>query len=80
MTLFHEIQRLLEHTYGVTGVNFEEFILNERRSAVLCGLADSSAKQVSDLGRLFMRVLVQLKVARFTVEGAIHGAEAVEGR
>ena len=57
MTLLREIQMLLERTYGATGVNFEDFILNEHRSEVLSGLAGSTAKQISDLGRLFMRVV-----------------------
>ncbi len=55
MTLLREIQMLLERTYGPTGVNFEEFLLDPERSQVLAGLAGASAKQISDLGRVFLR-------------------------
>jgi len=55
MTLLREIQLLLERTYGATGVNFEEFVLGASRSRQLADLAGSYAKQISDLGRVFMR-------------------------
>ena len=56
MTLLREIQLLLEHTYGKTGVNFEEFLLTPSRSHALSERTGTSAAQVSDLGRVFLRV------------------------
>lgn len=54
MTLLREIQRLLEQTYGETGVNLEDFLLNSRRHRELA--ADSAtAGQIGDLGRTFLR-------------------------
>lgn len=55
MTLLREIQLLLERTYGPTGVNFEEFLLNPSRSRELSTMAGTYARQISDLGRVFMR-------------------------
>ncbi len=52
-----EIQLLLERTYGTTGVNFEEFILSRQRSRVLSAMAGASAAQISDLGRVFLRIV-----------------------
>jgi hypothetical protein len=57
MTLLRELQLLLERTYGETGVNFEDFLLDSQRSRLLAEQAGSSASQISDLGRLYMRVL-----------------------
>ena len=56
MTLLREIQRLLEKTYGATGVNFEEFLLNNDRHKQLAELSSAAAGQISDLGRTFLRV------------------------
>ncbi|MCG3149150.1 MAG: hypothetical protein PCFJNLEI_02609 [Verrucomicrobiae bacterium] len=56
MTLLHEIQSLLEHTYGVTGVNFEEFLLDTRRHDELAEMSGTAAGQISNLGRTFLRV------------------------
>lgn len=56
-TLLHEIQSLLEQTYGPTGVNLEEFLLDTDRARALSALAGASAAQISDLGRLFLRVV-----------------------
>ena len=55
MTLLREIQRLLEHTYGATGVNFEHFLLGRERAEALARLAGASAAQISQLGRVFLR-------------------------
>lgn len=55
MTLLREIQLLLERTYGPTGVNFEEFILDNLRCRELSAMAGTYARQISDLGRVFMR-------------------------
>jgi hypothetical protein len=57
MTLLGEIQILLERTYGQTGVNFEDFLLSQGRSLALSELAGPSAAQISDLGRVFLRIV-----------------------
>ncbi len=57
MTLLQEIQLLLERTYGETGVNFEDFLLNPQRSGTLSEMAGASAAQISDLGRVFLRIV-----------------------
>ena len=57
MTLIGEIQILLERTYGHTGVNFENFLLSEERSHALSEMAGPSAAQISDLGRVFLRIV-----------------------
>lgn len=57
MTLLREIQILLERTYGETGVNFEDFLLSPQRSRTLSELAGASAAQISDLGRVFLRIV-----------------------
>ena len=56
MTLLREIQRLLEQTYGETGVNLEEFLLDQERHKQLAALSSMTAGQISDLGRTFLRV------------------------
>jgi len=57
MTLLGEIQVLLERTYGTTGVNFEDFLLSRHRSRILSEMAGASAAQISDLGRVFLRIM-----------------------
>jgi hypothetical protein len=57
MTLLRENQILLERTYGTTGVNFEEFLLSPARSQALSEMAGTSAAEISDLGRVFLRVV-----------------------
>jgi hypothetical protein len=57
MTLLNEIQILLERTYGATGVNLEDFLLSSRRGRVLSEMAGASAAQISDLGRVFLRIV-----------------------
>ncbi len=57
MTLLGEVQILLERTYGQTGVNFENFVLSYERSRALSELAGPSAAQISDLGRVFLRIV-----------------------
>src|SRR5271169_1078510 len=57
MTLLGEIQILLERTYGETGVNLEDFLLSTQRSRALSDLAGASAAQISDLGRVFLRIV-----------------------
>jgi hypothetical protein len=56
MTLLAEIQRLLEKTYGETGVNLEDCLLNSERHKFLAALCSTTAGQISDLGRTFLRV------------------------
>ena len=57
MTLFRDIQLLLERTYGSTRLNFEDFLLTPDRSRVLSEMAGTSAAEISDLGRVFLRVV-----------------------
>lgn len=57
MTLLREIQLLLERTYGNTGVNFEDFLLGPSRCRALSEMAGTSAAEISDLGRVFLRVV-----------------------
>jgi hypothetical protein len=57
VTLLREIQLLLERTYGPTGVNLEDFLLDAQRSQTLAAMAGASAAQVSELGRVFLRVV-----------------------
>lgn len=57
MTLLGEVQILLERTYGPTGVNFEDFLLCQGRSRALSEMAGPSAAQISDLGRVFLRIV-----------------------
>jgi len=57
MTLLGEIQLLLERTYGSTGVDFADFILTRERSRALSEMAGASAAQISDLGRVFLRIV-----------------------
>ncbi len=57
MTLLREIQRLLEQTYGSTGVNLEDFLLGSQRSQWLASMAGATAAQISDLGRVYLRVV-----------------------
>ena len=54
MTLLREIQRLLEHTYGKTGVNLEDFLLCAGRHRELAA-GSATAGQICDLGRTFLR-------------------------
>jgi hypothetical protein len=56
MTLLREIQLLLERTYGSTGVNLDQFILGKERGQALFAMAGATAAQISDLGRVFLRV------------------------
>jgi hypothetical protein len=55
MTLLREIQRLLEKTYGETGVNLDDCLLNTERHQQLAALSSATAGQISDLGRTFLR-------------------------
>src|ERR1017187_8864682 len=57
MTLLGEVQILLERTYGPTGVNFGDFLLSHERSRALSEMAGPSAAQISDLGRVFLRIV-----------------------
>lgn len=57
MNLLNEIQILLERTYGATGVNLEDFLLSSQRGRALSEMAGASAAQISDLGRVFLRIV-----------------------
>ena len=57
MNLLGEVQILLERTYGTTGVDFGDFLLSRKRSRELSELAGASAAQISDLGRVFLRIV-----------------------
>ena len=57
MNLLGEVQILLERTYGNTGVDFGDFLLSRKRSRELSELAGASAAQISDLGRVFLRIV-----------------------
>ena len=77
MTLLSEIQLLLERTYGTTGVNFEDFILSRQRSRTLAEMAGTSAAQISDLGRVFLRITDgQLRLGIHYDPGVIEALEA----
>lgn len=56
MTLLREIQILLERTYGQTGINLEDFLLDCHRNEELSDLADPLLRDLADLGRVFLRV------------------------
>lgn len=56
MTLFREMQGLLERTYGPTGVNLEDCIIGRQRYRELSAQAGATAAQISELGRVFLSV------------------------
>ena len=55
MSLLAEIQRLTERIYGVTGVNFEEFLIDRERFLYLSQY-DVACRELSKLARVFFRV------------------------
>lgn len=72
MTLISQIQSLLERTYAEAGVNLEECVIGPGRCQILTQLAGASARQLSPLGRTFLRqVGDQLYVAIFYAEPII---------
>jgi hypothetical protein len=54
-TLFSQIQRLFERTYAQVGINLEDCLIDRHRCAQLSILAGKSARELSDLGRTFLR-------------------------
>jgi hypothetical protein len=54
-TLLREVQSILESTYGPTGVDLEDFLLDGPRNRQLMALTNVSMGQISDLGRVFLR-------------------------
>src|SRR5579863_9714753 len=56
MTFFQQIQTLLERTYSVVGINFEECLIDQRRCSELSALAQGAA-DLSPIGRTFLRVV-----------------------
>jgi hypothetical protein len=76
MTLLREIQTLLENTYGKTGLNLEDCLLNSDRNNHLAALSSATAGQISDLGRTFLRVADgKLRVGIFYQPGVIEALE-----
>lgn len=57
MSLLRQLQLLTERTYGRwTGVNFEEFLIGRRRFRDLSLLAAPYCRELSDAGRVFLRL------------------------
>ena len=54
-TLFSQIQRLFERTYAQVGINLEDCLIDRTRSAQLSVLAGTSARELSELARTFLR-------------------------
>jgi hypothetical protein len=54
-TLFSEIQHLFERTYASVGINLEDCLIDRRRCGQLSRLAGSTARELSDLARTFLR-------------------------
>ena len=54
-TLFSQIQRLFERTYAQVGINLEDCLIDRTRSAQLSMLAGTSARELSELARTFLR-------------------------
>lgn len=76
MTLLREIQTLLERTYGSTGVNFEEFLLTGQHCDALTDMSGAAAAQMSELGRVFLRVADgKLRVGIYYAPLVIHALE-----
>src|SRR5205814_1602036 len=76
-TLFSQIQALLERTYAQVGINLEECIIDQARSAQLSKLAGASARELSDLARTFLRhagdqLYVGIYYSRWLIEQLEH--------
>jgi hypothetical protein len=54
-TLFSQIQRLFERTYAQVGINLEDCLIDRTRCAQLTVLAGTSARELSELARTFLR-------------------------
>ena len=54
-TLFSQLQRLFERTYASVGINLEDCLIDQHRSAQLSRLAGASARELSELARTFLR-------------------------
>ena len=54
-TLFSQIQRLFERTYAQVGINLEDCLIDRTRCAQLSILAGTSARELSELARTFLR-------------------------
>src|ERR1044071_9236449 len=54
-TLFSQIQKLFERTYTQVGINLEDCLIDSKRCAQLSILAGSSARELSELARTFLR-------------------------
>src|SRR5246500_1575282 len=54
-TLFSQIQKLFERTYAQVGINLEDCLIDRTRCAQLSILAGTSARELSELARTFLR-------------------------
>ena len=54
-TLFSQIQLLFERTYAQVGINLEDCLIDRTRCAQLSMLAGTSARELSELARTFLR-------------------------
>ena len=54
-TLFSQIQRLFERTYAQVGINLEDCLIDRARCGQLSILAGTSARELSELARTFLR-------------------------
>ncbi|HTG51677.1 MAG TPA: hypothetical protein VMA33_02360, partial [Candidatus Tectomicrobia bacterium] len=54
-TLFSQIQRLFERTYAQVGINLEDCLIDRTRCVQLSMLAGTSARELSELARTFLR-------------------------
>jgi hypothetical protein len=54
-TLFSQIQRLFERTYAQVGINLEDCLIDRTRCTQLSVLAGTSARELSELARTFLR-------------------------
>jgi hypothetical protein len=54
-TLFSQVQKLFERTYAQVGINLEDCLIDRSRCQQLSVLAGTSARELSELARTFLR-------------------------